>query len=71
MTVKFQHGGTLNSRRAASPLVRLADGEERREALDPQDVFSLNWDGIELNRTVTCIVLKATANDECTSSPFP
>ncbi|GFS47410.1 uncharacterized protein TNCV_4863321 [Trichonephila clavipes] len=36
------HGGTLNRRRAASPLVR---------------------GGIEPNRTLTCMVLKATAND--------
>ncbi|GFV38002.1 uncharacterized protein TNCV_3626221 [Trichonephila clavipes] len=29
-----RHGGTLNSRRAASPLVRLVEGEERWEAPD-------------------------------------
>ncbi|GFV39393.1 hypothetical protein TNCV_1230941 [Trichonephila clavipes] len=31
----LQHGGTLNSHRAASPLVRLVDGEERCQDLDP------------------------------------
>ncbi|GFX29411.1 uncharacterized protein TNCV_3997871 [Trichonephila clavipes] len=39
--VPSQHGGTLNSRRAASPLVRLVEGEERREAPDHPRVFSL------------------------------
>ncbi|GFY29530.1 hypothetical protein TNCV_2627001 [Trichonephila clavipes] len=34
-TVPSRHGGTQNSRRAASPLVRLVTGEERREAPDP------------------------------------
>ncbi|GFX53490.1 hypothetical protein TNCV_4652761 [Trichonephila clavipes] len=57
---------TLNSRRAASPLVRLVEGEERWEAPDhPQGVLSLNWDETELNRSVTCMVLKALANDRC------
>ncbi|GFW15078.1 uncharacterized protein TNCV_172251 [Trichonephila clavipes] len=64
--VPFRHGGTLNSCRAASPLVRLVEGEERREAPDhPQ-----NWGGTELNYTATCMMLKATANDSCTSSPL-
>ncbi|GFT54570.1 uncharacterized protein TNCV_344551 [Trichonephila clavipes] len=50
--------------RAASPLVRLVVGEERWEASDhPQSVLPLNWGGIEPNRIVTCMVLKATAND--------
>ncbi|GFT44679.1 transposon Tf2-6 polyprotein [Trichonephila clavipes] len=57
-------GGTLNSRRAASPLVRLVEGEERLEVPDnPQVVLPLNWGETELNRSVTCMVLKATAND--------
>ncbi|GFW20408.1 uncharacterized protein TNCV_4546751 [Trichonephila clavipes] len=39
-------------------------GEERWKASDhPQSVLLLNWGGIESNRTVTCMVLKATAND--------
>ncbi|GFV66578.1 cullin-4A [Trichonephila clavipes] len=58
----MRHGGTLNSRRAASPLVRL-EGEERWEAPNPQRVFPLNWGETELNCSVTCMVLKATAND--------
>ncbi|GFV99436.1 uncharacterized protein TNCV_1514061 [Trichonephila clavipes] len=62
--VPARHGDTLNSHRAANPLVRLVEGEERREASDhPQSDLPLNWGGIERNRTVTCMVLKATAND--------
>ncbi|GFW49502.1 uncharacterized protein TNCV_2842831 [Trichonephila clavipes] len=39
-------------------------GEERWEASEhPQSVLPLNWGGIEPNRTVTCMVLKTTAND--------
>ncbi|GFV57274.1 hypothetical protein TNCV_2822911 [Trichonephila clavipes] len=34
LQVPAWHGGTLNSRRAASPLVRLVEGEERWEASD-------------------------------------
>ncbi|GFS80475.1 uncharacterized protein TNCV_3448741 [Trichonephila clavipes] len=57
-------GGTLNSRRAASPLVRLVVGDERWEAPDPlRGVLSQNWGGTEKNRSVTCVALKATAND--------
>ncbi|GFV12783.1 uncharacterized protein TNCV_1367531 [Trichonephila clavipes] len=42
--VPARHGCTLNNRRAASPLVRLVEGEERWEASDhPQSVLSLNW----------------------------
>ncbi|GFV41554.1 hypothetical protein TNCV_3627061 [Trichonephila clavipes] len=51
-------GGTLNS-----PLVRLVEGE----ALDTQGVLPLNWNGTELNRADTCMVLMATANDRRTS----
>ncbi|GFY18658.1 HTH_Tnp_Tc3_2 domain-containing protein [Trichonephila clavipes] len=50
------HGGTLNSRRAASPLVRLVEGEETWEAHDlPQGVLPLNWGETELNPSVTCL----------------
>ncbi|GFS62225.1 uncharacterized protein TNCV_477441 [Trichonephila clavipes] len=59
----LRHGGTLNSRRAASPLVRLVEGEERWEAPGHQGVLPLSWGGTEQNRTVTCMVLKAKAND--------
>ncbi|GFX00886.1 uncharacterized protein TNCV_4578521 [Trichonephila clavipes] len=51
-------------RQAASPLVRLVEGEERWEAPDhPQCVHPQNWDETELNRSVTCMMSKATDND--------
>ncbi|GFS81121.1 uncharacterized protein TNCV_1223821 [Trichonephila clavipes] len=60
----LRHGGTLNSRRAASPLVWLVEGEERWEAPDhPQGFLPPNWGGTEPNPTVTCMVFKAKAND--------
>ncbi|GFT81915.1 uncharacterized protein TNCV_3908891 [Trichonephila clavipes] len=59
-----QGGGTLNSRRATSPLVRLVDGEERWEAPDhPQGVLPQNWGRTEQNRNVTCMVVKAKDNE--------
>ncbi|GFX20051.1 uncharacterized protein TNCV_1436111 [Trichonephila clavipes] len=62
--VPSRHGGTLNSRRAASSLMRLVEGEERWEASDyPEDVLPLKWGGTEPNCTAACMVLKATAND--------
>ncbi|GFS54824.1 uncharacterized protein TNCV_3575601 [Trichonephila clavipes] len=62
--VACAHGDTLNSRQAASPLVWLVVGEERWVASDhTQSVLPLNWGGIEPNRTVTRMVLNATAND--------
>ncbi|GFX11827.1 uncharacterized protein TNCV_2996121 [Trichonephila clavipes] len=62
--VPLRHGGTLNSRRDASPLVRFVEGEERWEVPDhPQGDLPQNWGETELNRSVTCMVLKATAND--------
>ncbi|GFV45292.1 hypothetical protein TNCV_2037451, partial [Trichonephila clavipes] len=39
--VPSRHRGTLNRHRAASPLVRLVEGEERWEASDHHRVFSL------------------------------
>ncbi|GFW80964.1 uncharacterized protein TNCV_3780431 [Trichonephila clavipes] len=57
-------GGTLNSRRVISSLVRLVEGEERWEAPDhSQGVLPLNLGGTEQNRTITCMVLKTKAND--------
>ncbi|GFV19416.1 uncharacterized protein TNCV_3663491 [Trichonephila clavipes] len=57
-------GGTLNSPRAASPLVRFLEGEERLEATDHlQGVLPQNWDGTKPNCIVTLMGLKATAND--------
>ncbi|GFX85005.1 uncharacterized protein TNCV_4998341 [Trichonephila clavipes] len=62
--VPSRHGVTLNSCRAASPLVRLVEGEESWEAPDHrQGVLPLNWGEPELNHSVICMVLKATAND--------
>ncbi|GFW56780.1 uncharacterized protein TNCV_4068601 [Trichonephila clavipes] len=62
--VPSRHGGTLNSRRAAIPLLRLVAGEERWEAHDyRQGVLPQNWGENELNRSVTCMVLKATVYD--------
>ncbi|GFY27201.1 uncharacterized protein TNCV_2068221 [Trichonephila clavipes] len=59
--VPLRHGGTLNSRRAASPLVWLVEGKERWEAPDlPQGFLPLNWGGTEQKRTVTFMVLRLT-----------
>ncbi|GFT89882.1 uncharacterized protein TNCV_1666061 [Trichonephila clavipes] len=72
-TLPLPHGDTLNSRRAASPLVRLVEGEERWEAPSySQGLLPLNWDGTEQNRTITCMLLKAKANDRRKNfSPLP
>ncbi|GFV45383.1 uncharacterized protein TNCV_5055771 [Trichonephila clavipes] len=51
------------NRRAASSLMKLVEREERWEASAPQSVLPLNWGGIEPNRTVPCIVLKARAKE--------
>ncbi|GFV13123.1 transposable element Tcb1 transposase [Trichonephila clavipes] len=57
--VPLRHAGALNSRRAASPLVWLVEGEERWQASGhPQGFLPLNWGRTEQNRTVTCMVLK-------------
>ncbi|GFU57745.1 uncharacterized protein TNCV_3638951 [Trichonephila clavipes] len=62
--VPSRHGGTLSSRRAASLLVRLVEGDERWEASNhPQGVLFQKWGETKLNRSVACMVLKATAND--------
>ncbi|GFT71548.1 uncharacterized protein TNCV_18391 [Trichonephila clavipes] len=60
----FAAWGTLNSRRATSPLVLFVEGEEKCEALGhPQGVLPLNWGGTEKNRTVIYMVIKAKDND--------
>ncbi|GFV51881.1 uncharacterized protein TNCV_1322341 [Trichonephila clavipes] len=65
-------GGTLNSPRAARPLMRFVAGEEKCEALTlPLGILPENWNGTELNRIVTCMMLKATANHKRISSPLP
>ncbi|GFT49476.1 uncharacterized protein TNCV_3366711 [Trichonephila clavipes] len=66
--VPLRHGGTLNSRRAASPLVWLVEGEKRWEAPDhAQGFLLLNWGRLDQNHAVTCMVLKAKANDRLVS----
>ncbi|GFS74794.1 hypothetical protein TNCV_1690881 [Trichonephila clavipes] len=61
----------LNSHRAASPLVRLVEEEEKWEAPDrPQGILTQNWGQTEPKRAVTCRVLKVAANDQRTSSPL-
>ncbi|GFX80377.1 uncharacterized protein TNCV_3931301 [Trichonephila clavipes] len=65
---------TVNSRRASSPLVRLAKVEGRWEAPDhPQDILPQNWRGRGRVNSYSHLygVLKSTANDRRTSSPFP
>ncbi|GFW01245.1 uncharacterized protein TNCV_4514441 [Trichonephila clavipes] len=53
-----RHGGTLNSRLATSPFVRMVEGEEMWEISDhPHVVLPQNWDGNG------CMILKATADD--------
>ncbi|GFW73770.1 uncharacterized protein TNCV_1542241 [Trichonephila clavipes] len=55
--VTSRYRGTLNSRRAAGPLVRLVEGEERSEPPDHPRVFSLKiWGETEQNRHITCMV---------------
>ncbi|GFS52870.1 uncharacterized protein TNCV_341591 [Trichonephila clavipes] len=62
-SVHSRHGVTLNSRRAASPLVRLEEGEEGWEAPEhPQGVLPQNWCETELNRFFHLIEQK-----ECTA----
>ncbi|GFV35781.1 uncharacterized protein TNCV_913711 [Trichonephila clavipes] len=62
--VPLRHGSTLNCRLSASSLLRLVEGEERKEASDsPYNVLPQIWGGTEQNCTVTCIVLKAKSND--------
>ncbi|GFY17608.1 hypothetical protein TNCV_3519631 [Trichonephila clavipes] len=54
----------VESHQAASPLVRLVKAKERQWSPSHlQGVLHQNWGGNELNRTVTCIVLKASANN--------
>ncbi|GFX35146.1 uncharacterized protein TNCV_2330861 [Trichonephila clavipes] len=58
--VPSRPGGTLNSRGSTCPLVRLVKGEEREV---PQGVLPQNRGETQLNSSVTCVVLKAMAND--------
>ncbi|GFU57116.1 uncharacterized protein TNCV_1779791 [Trichonephila clavipes] len=69
-----QRGGkphSLESKLSLMPSSRKSScevgGREKRwEAPDhPQGVVPQNWGEAELNRSVTCMVLKATGNDRC------
>ncbi|PRD36080.1 UNVERIFIED_CONTAM: hypothetical protein NCL1_09708 [Trichonephila clavipes] len=64
--VPSRHGGTLNSRRAASPLAWLVEGEERWEAPDHPP----KWGGNEPTLTVTCMMLKELRLTTGVTSPF-
>ncbi|GFW13609.1 hypothetical protein TNCV_1210751 [Trichonephila clavipes] len=65
-SVLFAHGD-----KAASPLVRLLEGEKRREAPDHlQDVLPQNWGGIKLNLTVPCIRLTTGVHLACCREEF-
>ncbi|GFV11714.1 hypothetical protein TNCV_977031 [Trichonephila clavipes] len=62
--------GTLNSRRAASTLLRLVEGEGRWEVPHhSQGVLPQNWSETEPNSTVTCMFLRVAANDGRTIQP--
>ncbi|GFY30889.1 hypothetical protein TNCV_3120491 [Trichonephila clavipes] len=62
----------LNNRRTASPLSMLVEREERWDALTYLKMFIIKIKKEPCQkRTVTCMVLKATAYDMCTSSPLP
>ncbi|GFS82166.1 cullin-4A [Trichonephila clavipes] len=63
--VPSRYGDTLNSHRAASPLVRLVEEEEMWESPDhPQGVLPQNCNGTKQNLTVTYMVLKTKAYDK-------
>ncbi|GFW24400.1 uncharacterized protein TNCV_606461 [Trichonephila clavipes] len=62
--VPLRHGGTLNTRRAASPLVRLVEEKERWEDPDhSHGVLPQNRGVTKQNHSVTCMVLKAKTKD--------
>ncbi|GFY17961.1 hypothetical protein TNCV_3384541 [Trichonephila clavipes] len=70
--VPFCHVGTLNSLRVTCPLVSLVEEEEKWEAPDQlQDLLHQILGGNEPNRNVTYKMLRAMANDRCTSGPLP
>ncbi|GFV61196.1 uncharacterized protein TNCV_499881 [Trichonephila clavipes] len=61
--VLSRHGATLNSRRAVSHLVWLVEREERWGLRPPPECSRSKLGWTEPNRTATCMVLKATANE--------
>ncbi|GFU65922.1 uncharacterized protein TNCV_1465161 [Trichonephila clavipes] len=69
--VTAQHEDTLNIRQATSSFVRLVEGERGGKPLITfQFLLPQIWVGTELNRIVTCMVHKATANDRHNVLPF-
>ncbi|GFX05835.1 hypothetical protein TNCV_1662741 [Trichonephila clavipes] len=46
------------------------DSKQPSSRKSSREVEESNWGGTELNRSVICMVIKATANDRRTSSPF-
>ncbi|GFU67590.1 hypothetical protein TNCV_1643391 [Trichonephila clavipes] len=57
--IAFVAGGTLNSHRVASPLVKLVEGEEKWKVPDHlQSVLPQNWGGTEQNCTLPSAVHK-------------
>ncbi|GFU24537.1 uncharacterized protein TNCV_2264901 [Trichonephila clavipes] len=58
--VPSRHGGPSSLKSSSE-----VGGKEREvKAPDhPQGILHQNWGEIELNRSVTCMLLKATAND--------
>ncbi|GFX13940.1 hypothetical protein TNCV_3422511 [Trichonephila clavipes] len=63
----MRHGGILNSHRVTSPLVRLAEGEERWETPDCPQGFLPLWNKESHH---TCNLFYVTANDRPTSHPL-
>ncbi|GFW31834.1 hypothetical protein TNCV_5040041 [Trichonephila clavipes] len=68
--VPLRHGSTLKSRRAASPIVRLVERDERGEATDPPlgcSPSKLGWKRAQLY----CHLYGAQGYGKRTSSPLP
>ncbi|GFW44121.1 hypothetical protein TNCV_3854821 [Trichonephila clavipes] len=71
-TILLRHEGTLNTHRAANPLVWLVEGGRGMRCQGhPSRVFSLKI-RVEpsQNRSVICMVFEATANDRFTIYPL-
>ncbi|GFY30343.1 hypothetical protein TNCV_4065931 [Trichonephila clavipes] len=62
-------GGSLNSRRATSPLVSFVEVKETWEAPNlVQGILSHNWGGTQPKHNATCMDFKTKDNDKDTSS---
>ncbi|GFW52908.1 uncharacterized protein TNCV_2394871 [Trichonephila clavipes] len=69
--VPSRHGGTINSRQAASPLVGLVEGEERWEAPDHPQVSSLKI-GVETSQIVLSLDgVQSYGQRQASLSPLP